>query len=197
MDKIRQAWESFIQNGTGSNSVREVVAASWKRSQGYHIPVERGEAPLAPEAEAARLRSEHAALITAARPALEQARFLLAEASSIIILTDPSGVIIETAGDPRITDFGRAIHLVQGGHWAEADIGTNAIGTAIAALRPTQIHGVEHFCSEVQRWTCAATPIWHPIYGEFLGYSISPAPPQPSTLHASERCSRSSGRTSW
>jgi signal transduction histidine kinase len=169
VDKIQRAWETFIQDGTGSNAVRAVVAASWKRSQGYHIPTERGEAPLAPEAEAVRLRSEHAALITAARPALEQARFLLTQASSIIILTDPSGVVIETAGDPRTTDFGRIIHLEQGGRWAEADIGTNAIGTAIAALQPTQIHGVEHFCSEVQRWTCAATPIWHPIYGDFLG----------------------------
>jgi hypothetical protein len=94
VDKIQRAWETFIQNGTGSNAVREVVAASWKRCQGYHIPIERGEAPLAPEAEAVRLRSEHAALITAARPALEQARFLLAQASSIIILTDPTGVVI-------------------------------------------------------------------------------------------------------
>jgi signal transduction histidine kinase len=169
MDKIQRAWENFIQNGAGSNAVRRVVADSWKRSQGYDIPVERDEAPLAPDAEAVWLRSEHAGLIAAARPALKQARFLLAEASSIIILTDPSGVIIETAGDPRTTDFGRLIHLEQGGQWAEADIGTNAIGTSIAALQPTQIHGVEHFCSEIQRWTCAATPIWHPIYGQFLG----------------------------
>jgi signal transduction histidine kinase len=169
VNKVQRAWETFLEKGTGSNAVREVVAASWKRCQGYHVPIERGEAPLAPEADAVRLLSEHEALITAARPALEQARFLLAQASSIIVLTDPSGVIIETAGDPRTTDFGRIIHLEQGGHWAETDIGTNAIGTAIAALQPTQIHGAEHFCSEVQRWTCAATPLWHPIYGEFLG----------------------------
>jgi signal transduction histidine kinase len=169
VNKVQRAWETFLENGTGSNAVREVVAASWKRCQGYHVPIERGEAPLTPEADAVRLLSEHEALITAARPALEQARFLLAQASSILILTDPSGVIIETAGDPRTTDFGRIVHLEQGGHWAETDIGTNAIGTAIAALQPTQIHGAEHFCSEVQRWTCAAAPLWHPIYGEFLG----------------------------
>jgi signal transduction histidine kinase len=169
VDKIQRAWERFIENGTRSNAVREVVADSWKRCQEYHIPTERGEAPLAPETKAVGLLSKHAGLVTAARPALEQARFLLAQANSIIILTDPSGVIIETAGDPRTTDQGRSIHLEQGGQWAETDIGTNAIGTAIAALRPTQIHGAEHFCSEVQRWTCAATPLWHPIYGEFLG----------------------------
>jgi signal transduction histidine kinase len=167
--EIKQAWEKFIANGAASNAVRGIVAASWERSQRYQIPVERGEAPLAPEAEVVQRRSEYAELVAAARPALEQARVLLAEANSMIILTDPSGVIIETAGDPRTTDFGRIMHLEQGGHWAEADIGTNAIGTAIAALRPVQIHGVEHFCSEVQRWTCAASPVWHPTDGELLG----------------------------
>src|SRR4029077_20086930 len=69
----------------------------------------------------------------------------------------------------RTIEAARMIHLEQGGLWAETDIGTNAIGTAIAALQPVQIHGVEHFCSEVQRWTCAATPIWHPANGGFLG----------------------------
>jgi len=167
--KIQRAWEKFIENGTASNAVRGIVAASWERSQGYQIPVERGEARLAPEAELVQRRSEHSELIAAAQPALEQAQLLLAEASSMVILTDPSGFIIETAGDPRTTDFGRIMHLEQGGHWAEADIGTNAIGTAIAALQPVQVHGVEHFCSEVQRWTCAATPIWHPTDGQLLG----------------------------
>src|SRR3984893_861336 len=164
-----RARDKFVENDGASNAVRGIVAASWERSQRYQIPLERSEAPLAPEVELVQRHAEHAELIEAARPGLEQARALLAEASSMIILTDPSGVILETAGDPRTVDFGRMIHLEQGGHWAEADIGTNAIGTAIAALQPVQIHGVEHFCSEVQRWTCAATPIWNPTDGELLG----------------------------
>jgi len=49
--KIQQAWERFIEGGTSSNAVRGIVAASWERSQGYQIPVERSEAPLGPEAE--------------------------------------------------------------------------------------------------------------------------------------------------
>src|SRR5271166_6135486 len=87
--EIKRAWERFMQNGTASNAVRGVVAASWERSQGYRIPFERSEAPLAPEAEMVQRRAEHAPLVVAARPALQQARLLLAEASSMIILTDP------------------------------------------------------------------------------------------------------------
>jgi transcriptional regulator of acetoin/glycerol metabolism len=100
---------------------------------------------------------------------LNQARLFLADANSMIILTDSSGVVLETEGDPRTLDFGQMIHLEQGGRWQEADIGTNAIGTAIAEAKPVQIHGLEHFCSDVKRWTCAATPIWHPREGELLG----------------------------
>jgi signal transduction histidine kinase len=166
---IQRAWEKFTQNGTSPSAVRGIVAASWKRSQGHQIPVERSETRLAPEAELVQHRAENSELIEAAQPVLEQARILLADARSMVILTDPTGVVIETAGDARTVDTARMIHLEQGGLWAEADIGTNAIGTAIAALRPVQIHGVEHFCSEVQQWTCAATPVWHPTNGELLG----------------------------
>ncbi|MBV8969449.1 MAG: GAF domain-containing protein, partial [Verrucomicrobia bacterium] len=167
--KIARAWEKFVENGTSPNVVREVVAASWKRSQGYQIPVERSETRLATNAELVQRRVERSELIEAAYPALEQLGFLLAESRSMVILTDSSGVIIETLGDPRTIDYGRIIHLEEGGLWSEADIGTNAIGTALVALQPIQLQGVEHFCSEVQRWTCAAAPIRHPISGQLLG----------------------------
>jgi signal transduction histidine kinase len=167
--QILRARGQFIENGTSPTTVREIVAASWKRSQEHHVPVERSKTSLGTEADLIQRRAENSELIEAAQPALEQARILLADAQSMVILTDPSGFIIDTAGDPRIIDRARMIHLEQGGRWAEADIGTNAIGTVVAALQPVQIHGVEHFCSEVQRWTCAATPVWHPTTADFLG----------------------------
>ena len=86
-----------------------------------------------------------------------------------MILTDPTGLIIETQGDARVIDAGRAVHLEHGGRWSEADIGTNAIGAAMAEARPVQIHGAEHFCTEVQRWTCAAVPVHDPSEGELVG----------------------------
>ncbi len=167
--EIRKGWEGFIEKGTVSKALRPVVVASWQRSQSHGIPVSRNEAPLAPEVELTQSLSAHRCLLEAARPVLNQARLFLADANSMIILTDSSGVVLETAGDPRAIDFGRLIHLEQGGHWQEADIGTNAIGTAIAEANPVQIHGLEHFCSDVKRWTCAATPIWHPQEAELLG----------------------------
>jgi sigma-54 dependent transcriptional regulator, acetoin dehydrogenase operon transcriptional activator AcoR len=167
--EIRRAWEWFIEDGTTPAAVRAVVASSWQRSQEQGVPAERQGAPLVLQAELLQHHSLHSPLVEAARSALSQASLFLGKANSMIILTDPSGLILETAGDPRTIDYGHLVHLEQGGLWKEADIGTNAIGTAIAALEPVQIHAAEHFCSDVSVWTCAATPIWHPEDGDLLG----------------------------
>jgi sigma-54 dependent transcriptional regulator, acetoin dehydrogenase operon transcriptional activator AcoR len=167
--EIQRASARFIENGVIPETVRRIVASSWQRSQHHGISVERTRAPILTERELVERYSTNSTLVEAARPALRQARLFLADADSMIVVTDPSGLILETAGDPRTIDFGHVIHLEQGGLWKEADIGTNAIGTAIAALEPVQIHGAEHFCEKVRVWTCAATPILHPQDGELLG----------------------------
>ena len=166
---LRIAWEAFMEGREPPPTLRPEVLTSWKRSQGYRIDVARSHAPLLGEAELFRRRGAHGSLLQAARPALTKARIFLADANAMVLLTDPTGLIIEASGDPRTMKSGRQIHLKQGGHWAEAEIGTNAIGTAIAASEPVQIHAGEHFCAEVQRWTCAAAPIHHPLDGRLLG----------------------------
>jgi transcriptional regulator of acetoin/glycerol metabolism len=167
--EVRAAWEKFVERGALSSDLRSSVAASWQRSKNHRITIDRAKAPLVEDAELFRHRSKHASLRYAARCALENSRTFLSDANSIMILTDPTGLIIDTQGDGRVIDAGRTVHLEHGGRWSEADIGTNAIGAAIAESKPVQIHGTEHFCTEVQRWTCAAVPVHDPTDGELLG----------------------------
>ncbi len=166
---IRLAWEVFLLSGRMPHELPQVIASSWKRSQGLGVGAERGAAPLAGEAEIFRRRAQNAKLLNFARPALERSGVFLAEASSMMILSDASGFILETAGDPRVVDEGRHNHLEIGGKWEESAIGTNAIGTALAEDRAVQILGAEHYCEDVQRWACAAVPVRHPADGELLG----------------------------
>lgn len=167
--EVRNAWEKFVERGALSADLRSSVAASWQRSKNHQITVDRARAPLVADAELFRYRSKHASLRHAARCALDSSRTFLSDANSIMILTDPTGLIIDTQGDDRVIDAGRTVHLEHGGRWSEADIGTNAIGAAIAESKPVQIRGAEHFCTEVQRWTCAAVPVHDPTDGELLG----------------------------
>jgi sigma-54 dependent transcriptional regulator, acetoin dehydrogenase operon transcriptional activator AcoR len=167
--EVREAWEKFVERGALSADLRSSVAASWQRSRNHQVTVDRARAPLVAEAELFRHRSKHASLRHAARCALDNSRTFLSDANSIMILTDPTGLIIDTQGDDRVIDAGRTVHLEHGGRWSEADIGTNAIGAAIVESKPVQIRGIEHFCTKVQRWTCAAVPVHDPTDGELLG----------------------------
>jgi transcriptional regulator of acetoin/glycerol metabolism len=167
--EVRRAWEKFVERGVAPTDMRAAVVSSWRRSRAHHVSIESTMAPLLAEAELFRHRAQHAQLLHAAQPALASSSAFLRDANSMMILTDPSGVIIDTQGDVRAIDAGRANHLEHGGRWSEADIGTNAIGAAMAEARPVQIHGAEHFCADIQRWTCAAAPVRHPLDGEILG----------------------------
>jgi sigma-54 dependent transcriptional regulator, acetoin dehydrogenase operon transcriptional activator AcoR len=167
--EVLAAWEKFVERGALSSDLRPSVAASWQRSRNHQVTIDRAKAPLVADAELFHHRSRHASLRHAARCALNNSKTFLHDANSIMILTDPTGLIIDTQGDDRVIDAGRMVHLEHGGRWSEADIGTNAIGAAIAEAKPVQIRGTEHFCSEVQRWTCAAVPVHDPADGELLG----------------------------
>ena len=167
--EVRAAWERFVDDGALATDLRASIAQSWQRCKNHQVTTDRAMAPFVADAELFRHRSKYAALRHAARCALENSRMFLSDANSIMILTDASGLIIDTEGDARVVDAGRQVHLEPGGRWSEADIGTNAIGTAMAESKPVQIHGAEHFCAKVQRWTCAAVPVHDPADGELLG----------------------------
>ena len=153
---VLAAWEKFVERGALSSDLSSSVAASWQRSKNHRVTIDRAQAPLVADAELFRHRSKHASLRHAARCALENSKTFLSDANSIMILTDPTGLIIDTQGDDRVINAGRTVHLEHGGRWSEADIGTNAIGAAIAESKPVQIRGAEHFCSKVQRWPLPA-----------------------------------------
>ncbi len=163
------AREAFMGRRRSTLKLTQAIASSWKRSRDLEIDVQRREAPLASEPELFRRKSHSAEFLRAAGPALNRTSRLLSGSGSMIILTDSDGFIIEAGGDARVIDAGRRNHLEVGGHWQEKHIGTNAIGTALIEKRPVEICGAEHFCQDVQRWACAAKPIYHPISGKLVG----------------------------
>jgi len=166
---IQQAWDTFQQYGVASTPISPPVLASWQRSLQHGIDVERNATTLLKEGGLHRLKLQHSPFLYASRLAIREGQERLNDTQSMIILADPQGVILETAGDPRAIDAGQDIRLQNGGRWDEASIGTNAIGTAIMLNAPVQIHAVEHFCNEVKKWTCAAAPVTDPRDQRLLG----------------------------
>ena len=71
--------------------------------------------------------------------------------------------------DPDARRRGERVGLTEGMRWTEDAVGTNAMGTALAANLPVRIHSAEHLVRRFHGWTCAAAPIHDPDTGEVIG----------------------------
>lgn len=169
--RLLAAWERFVEGAElASGVVRDVVGQSWMRCRSARVDPALGHAPdPLTEPELMALRQRHRNLIEASRPVMMQAHDLLSESATMMILTDPTGVILQSEGDAATLEAALDIRLTAGANWNELRSGTNAIGTALSVGGPVRVHGAEHFCAGIKQWTCSATAVRDPATGELLG----------------------------
>ena len=177
-----RAWEDFLTyrdiEQSRTSGVRREILESWSRSLASGIDATSELAPLDETEELLEdARQKNVDLRAAARAPFEKMAPLLSEASALLILTDAEGLVLEQIGDLRTHTAARSIHLIRGGKWDEAAIGTNGIGTAIRSGRPTLVHASEHFCQGIKAWTCAAAPVRDPIDQRIIGAVDLSGPP--------------------
>jgi transcriptional regulator of acetoin/glycerol metabolism len=165
------AWERFLKNGeVAPNTLRAPIESSWSRCLSAGVDPARVQAPtVLPAEELMTLRALHRELIEASVPIMAQAREFLSASGTILMLTDPRGIILQTEGDPSALEAALDIRLMTGANWTELNCGTNAIGTALSTREPVQVHACEHFCIGIKPWTCSATVVHDPVNGEILG----------------------------
>ena len=177
-----RAWEDFLTYRNMEQSrtagVRREILESWTRSLASGIDATAELAPLDENEDILEAsRQKNSDLRAAAKHPFEKMAPLLSEANALLILTDAEGLVLEQIGDLRTHYAARSIHLIRGGKWDEAAIGTNGIGTAIRSGRPTLVHASEHFCQGIKAWTCAAAPIRDPVDQRIIGAVDLSGPP--------------------
>ncbi|WP_432695314.1 sigma-54-dependent Fis family transcriptional regulator [Marinobacterium sp. YM272] len=169
-DQLLDIWDAFMADHTlPPNLVRPVVAESWIRCKESGLDPDRRDAPASNEDELAYRQVSNTELLEAAQPILKHARQALFRADSIMVLSDAKGLILEAEADKAVYNAAGRVNLIEGGIWEELAVGTNSIGTAIAAGEPVQLYGAEHFCTGIKRWTCSADVIRDPHDGQILG----------------------------
>ena len=168
---VMEAWEDLLSGKEFSAApVCDLIIRSWDRCRSSEVNPTLAQTPdLLAGDDFHRLGQQNRELIEASVPVTEPVRDLLSQTNSILILSDPTGHILKTDGDPATKEAALEVGLIPGGHWNERSIGTNAIGTALATGEPVQVHGVEHFCAGIKRWSCSATILRDPFNGEILG----------------------------
>jgi transcriptional regulator of acetoin/glycerol metabolism len=144
--------------------VTDAVQASWLRSKLMSIDVDKVKPLYIAEFDT------ETNLTRSAAPVLRQLADELANEPVSIILTDANGMILQRLSFGM--DLTRALDsagLSPGFSYAEENVGTNGIGTALERRAPTLIDGAEHYTRHLSTFSCAGVPILHPISGALLG----------------------------
>ncbi|WP_298437915.1 sigma-54-dependent Fis family transcriptional regulator [Geobacter sp.] len=148
----------------------EVISRSWQRCVDRKVNVARQarEIPVVSPGALNGFRERSRRLILHAEPVMDQLYEQISGTSSVVVLTDTTGVVLHSVGDPDFVDKAQQVTLGPGGVWTEEASGTNAIGTALVEQAPVSVHSTEHFIDINHFLTCSAAPIFDPR-GKMLG----------------------------
>ncbi|MDN5893393.1 MAG: hypothetical protein L0H93_05155 [Nocardioides sp.] len=146
------------------NEMPQSIRVSWERSLASLVDVDH------PKPAFVERTSDESVLLRAARPVLESLSDQLVGEPVCLILTDAHGVVLQRGGgDGSLLAALDAVHLAPGFSYAEDEVGTNGIGTALEVGAPMLVNGSEHFTGNLRRFSCAGALITHPVTGALLG----------------------------
>ncbi|HEX6569632.1 MAG TPA: hypothetical protein VF015_10715 [Acidimicrobiales bacterium] len=80
----------------------------------------------------------------------------------IACITDADGRVLWQSTPRWLRPRADSIGLLPGGVWHEGTSGTNGIGLALAADRPSVVFATEHWLNKVRDWVCYGAPIHGP-----------------------------------
>lgn len=154
----------LVDEPVADGVVRPPIIASWRRSRERRVSADRLEVPLVADVPADTL------LRHAADPVIRDAASQLAGEPVSLILCDAHGTVVQQhTGDAGLAASLDRVSLAPGFSYAEEHVGTNGIGTALAARGPVHVFGHEHFAEHLDQLACAGAPVRHPVTGRVLG----------------------------
>ncbi|TDD17382.1 GAF domain-containing protein [Nonomuraea diastatica] len=166
---LRGAHEAVATGEPWPDSPRRLITASWRRSLEADIHQEKTSAPsVLDPSHIEDVRQAHP--LRPLLPLLVQTLSTLAdEIDHMMVVTDDSGRVLWREGNQAIIRRADQIGLADGHQWAEHNVGTNGIGTALAIRRPMHVYSEEHLMRVLHVWSCSAAPISDPDSGQVLG----------------------------
>ncbi|GLK86515.1 sigma-54-dependent Fis family transcriptional regulator [Ancylobacter defluvii] len=167
---VSTARRQFFNEGRPPQSlVAEPILRSWRRCAdlGLDNQVLPSLVPLT-EGELRRASERNERLRRLSRPEIESLYAEAMQTGCVIILTDASGLILESRGHTAFASRAAQVALRPGVDWSESATGTNAVGTALLEGRPIAVHGGEHYFDPHGILSCSAAPIMDP-FGRAVG----------------------------
>jgi len=165
--RIGQARQAVLYGeqlvGEATASVESWIERSWLRClAGGHRPELAPSFDIVPAAALRRTLEANHQLVRAARPVLEKLGRTIADTRYFAILTNQAGVVVDVNGPIDRRDRRADLITRIGTDLSEPQVGTTAIGAALAELQPVWLHRGEHFFDVTSVYSCAGAPLFGP-----------------------------------
>lgn len=148
---------------------RGVIGDSWRRVKQAGVDPDRGTTEPSLDGAQVQERRSRSGLGEVLDPVMRHLDTLIADGDNVLVVADADGQVLWRNGATRVLHRADRLGFTEGASWAEAAVGTNAIGTALASGRAVQVFSAEHFVRTHHTWTCAGAPIHDPRTGAVLG----------------------------
>ncbi len=160
--RIDLARSRFFDEGLcPEEGVKPLILGSWQRCRKAGLqPGSRAALDSVGRAKLSEARERSAYMLEQASGVMEHVFEQIRASGSMVILSDPAGLIIHSLGDPDFVDRANRVTLQPGACWSETSRGTNAIGTAILERACVEVLGPEHYLDHNGFLACTAAPIF-------------------------------------
>jgi hypothetical protein len=165
---LHRSREAALAGGARAPLPRTEIAASWRRVAATGL--DPGSGADIPPIDAAELeRRRVASGLADVVPRLAESLAPVVDAGQLVVVADAEGRVLWRLGSSGVRRLADDLGFVGGSAWTEANVGTNAIGTALVLGTAVHVQGPEHFVESHTRWGCAAAPLVDPWTGRTLG----------------------------
>jgi len=168
IERLKKNWESYVLNGELSEETRPCVREAWDRCIALNVDYNDGLGQIISNDELKERLVKNENLIKIAAPIMENIYSIIKNTSFSIVLSDGEGVLIHVIENENIHNKHSNLKFFLGTHWDEENVGSNAIGTALARKEAIHMKGAEHYCLSHHPWTCSAAIIRDP-FGKIIG----------------------------
>ncbi len=169
VDILFEAWKAFtIRHKSPPQDVSAWIAASWERCRPLLDPGQPMRLQRLTEGHLLAAQVSHFALLSIARPIMEDIYQFIENTHTNVILVNSAGYVLDAVGDTGVIAEGVRPEQLRGLSLAEAEVGTNAFGLSILERIPISVHGAEHYRRVFHKFGDAAAPIFD-ISGKLLG----------------------------
>lgn len=169
MSRAVDARQRFLRGSSPVELLGDVLAKSWSRCQDSGLdPVRAGAGMNIDGSRLQDIIARNTLLVESATAVMHDVHHHIRHTESVIVLSDSTGVLLKSVGDPYFSEGRSRDALLPGARWSEAERGTNAVGTALLEDRQVDVLGAEHYIEDNSFLTCSAAPI-HAADGSIMG----------------------------